>query len=207
MEWGLLFVGIIVLFIAYAIVQETRAQMHWRGLVQQGDVDAIRSLLEDEIATWRSERVPKGVPSLLWHGVQTVELTDVNSRGCRVNCSTEGEYSLIDGRRVETSSPLDEGKKLTMKLSDLILYDVPNVKLDYVQIDVYTSFRDTAGMADTRCILSTLVRRDDVHDLDWEETPAQEFVALVGGRHAEATGGGLRSIEPLAWPPEAESGA
>jgi hypothetical protein len=203
-EWGLLVIGIIVLFIAYAIVQETRAQMHWRGLVAQGDVEAIRSLLEEEVQTWRSERVPKGVPSLLWHGVQTVELTDVNPRGCRVNCSTEGEYALVGGKRVETSSPLVEGMKLTMKLADLILYDVPNVKLDYVQVDVYTSFRDEAGRADPRCIVSSLVRRADVQDLDWEETPPREFINSVGGRYAAEPSGLVRAVEPLPWPPEVE---
>jgi hypothetical protein len=203
MEWGLLVIGLVVLFVAYAIVQETRAQMHWRSLVAAGDLDAIRSLLEEEMKTWRTERVPKGVPSLLWHGVQTVELTDVNANGCRVNCSTEGEYALVAGRRVETSTPLDEGMKLTMKLADMILYDVPNVKLDYAQIDVYTSFRDPSGVADTRCILSTLVRREDVAEIDWEGMPAREFIDLVGGRYASKDGA-LKSVEPLPWPPEVE---
>jgi hypothetical protein len=201
-EWGLLVVAIIVLFIAYAILQETRAQAHWRGLVREGNVDAIRSLLADEVSTWKSERVPKGVPSLLWHGVQTVELIDVNAKGCRVNCSTEGEYSLIEGRRVETSSPLNEGMKVTIKLADLILYDVPNVKQDYVQVDVYTSFRDQAGRADTRCILSSQIHRVDVQELDWERISPQEFIEAVGGRHAGDSSGSLNAVEPLTWPPE-----
>jgi hypothetical protein len=199
MEWGILFVLLVLIVVAYVIVQETRAQLHWRGLVQQGDVQAIRRLTEEEIERWHRERVPKGVPALLWHGVQTVELLDVGATAARVSCTADGEYSLIDGRRVETSSPLDEGKKITMKLAEMLLYDVPNVKLDRVQIDVYTSFRDQSGLARTECILSTLVRRPLVEHIDWEELPAHEFVELNQGRFAANGSLALRPVEPIMW--------
>ena len=197
--YGIIAVILILCFVAYAIIQETRAQMHWRGLVQQGDVDAIRSLMDDEVERWHSERVPKDIPALLWHGIQTVELTDVTATGARVNCSAEGEYSLIDGRRIETSSPVDEGKKITKKLADMLLYDIPNVHLDFVQIDVYTSFRDEHGRSETRCILSTVVDRHDVEDLDWEATPPDEFVERTHGRFAVDAAGGVGAVEPFVW--------
>src|SRR5438874_580004 len=146
--YGIIIVILILLLVSYAIVQETRAQLHWRGLVQQGDVAAIRQLIDDEVERWHSERVPKDTPALLWHGIQTVELTDVSASGARVNCSAEGEYSLVGGRRVETSSPLAEGKKITQKLADMLLYDIPNLHLSFAQIDVYTAFRDEHGLAD-----------------------------------------------------------
>src|SRR5829696_2361238 len=116
MEWGILV--IVMLFTSYVIVQETRAQLFWRGLVEKGDLKAIRELLETEIETWHRARVPRGTPALLWHGMQTVELLDVTEHGARVSCNAEGEYALVRGRRVETSSPLSEGTKITMKLSE-----------------------------------------------------------------------------------------
>ena len=199
MVYGIVAVIVILLLITYVILQETRAQLHWRGLVQAGDVNAIRELLENEIERWHTERVPKDVPALLWHGVQTVELTDVSPRGARVNCSAEGEYSLVAGRRVETSSPLDEAKKITMKLADMLLYEVPNVKLDHVQIDVYTSFRDEGGQSQPRCILSTRVERRAVEDLDWEATPSAEFVEVTKGRYSADNNGAIHAIEPIPW--------
>src|SRR3972149_446620 len=71
MEWGILVILLILLFTAYVIVQETRAQMHWRGLVASGDVDAVRQLVEAEVERWRSERAPKGGPALLPPGAQS----------------------------------------------------------------------------------------------------------------------------------------
>src|SRR5690242_6519185 len=120
---------LILLFTAYVIVQETRAQLFWRSLVDKGDVKAIRDLIETEVEAWHRARVPRGTPALLWHGVQTVELLDVTDRGARVSCNAEGEYALVSGRRIETSSPLSEGMKITTKLAEMLLYDVPNVKL------------------------------------------------------------------------------
>jgi hypothetical protein len=198
MEWGILIVVLLLLFTGFVIVQETARQLHWRGLVEKGDLDAIRTLIEDEMESWRSSRVPRGTPALLWHGVQTVELLDVTPASARVSCNAEGEYALAGSRRIETSSPLAEGMKITKRLAEMLLYDVPNVKLDRVQIDVYTSFRDERGHAEPRCILSTLVERSAVEHIDWEETGPTEFVALTEGRF-EADGDGLKPIEPIAF--------
>ena len=199
MEWGILVILLILLFVSYTIVQETRAQLHWRNLVQGGDVEAIRTLLQNEIEHWHTSRVPRGTPALLWHGVQTVELEDVDSTGARLNCSAEGEYSLVQGKRIETSSAVAEGMKITMKLAEMTLYDVPNVKLDRVQIDVYTAFRDNSGRSETRCILSTMVEREVVEHIDWEETSAPDFLTLTQGRFAADGSGTIQAIEPIPW--------
>jgi hypothetical protein len=135
---------------------------------------------------------------LLWHGVQTAELLDVTSNGARVACTADGEYSLVEGRRIETSSPLAEGMKITLKLAEMLFYDIPNVKLDHAQIDVYTSFRGQDGRADTRCILSTNVLRRLVAEVDWEEIAPADFIALNDGRFAVQSEG-LGTVEPLAW--------
>jgi hypothetical protein len=198
MEWGILVVVLLLLFTGFVIVQETARQTHWRRLVDNGDLDAIRTLINDEIETWHDSRVPRGTPALLWHGIQTVELLDVTPASARVSCNAEGEYALASGRRFETSSPLAEGMKITKRLAEMLLYDVPNVKLDHVQIDVYTSFRDEHGHAEPRCILSTDIERKAVEHIDWDETEATDFVAMTGGRFA-ANGDGLQPIDPIAF--------
>ncbi|HEX5368460.1 MAG TPA: hypothetical protein VFY10_03505 [Dehalococcoidia bacterium] len=201
MEWGILFVLVLLLFTGYVIVQETRAQLHWRSLVEGGDVDAIRQLVEGEIDGWHRQRVPGGTPALIWHGIQTAELLDVNSKAVHVSCNADGEFALVEGKRVETSSPLNEGMKITKKLAEMLLYDVPNVKLDQAQIDVYTSFRNQGGEAETQCILSTTIVRRTVEHIDWEETEPTDFVTLNQGRFGN--GRGLEPIDPIAWPDEA----
>jgi hypothetical protein len=207
MEFGVAIILVILLFVAYVVVQETRAQLFWRKLVDEGDIDAIRQLIEAEVETWHSARVPRGVPALLWHGIQTVELLDVSGNACRVSCSADGESALIGGRRVETSSPLAEGMKITQKLAEMLLYDIPNVKLDHVQIDVYTSFRDDAGRAESRCVLSTRVERAVVEHIDWEQMEPGEFIDLCQGHFASDLTGRLQGVEPLAWTDGAAKGS
>ena len=202
MEWGIFGVAVLMILVSYAIIQETRAQLYWRDLVARGDVKAISELVGVEVERWKTERVPKGIPSLLWHGVQTIELLEVTAKGAHVSCNADAEYALVGGRRIEASSPLAEGMKITMKLAEKLLYDIPNVKLDYVQIDVYTSFREESGQAETRCILSTLVQRKEIEELDWEETPAADFVDLLKGRFSAGGGASARPIEPISWPSE-----
>ncbi|MGE0058257.1 MAG: hypothetical protein AB7P33_13465 [Dehalococcoidia bacterium] len=202
MEYGIIVIVLILLFVAFVIVQETFAQLHWRGLVEDGNVDAIRELVEVEAERWRTSRVPRGTPALLWHGVQTVELLDVTQSGARLSCNAEGEFALNNGRRIETSSPLAEGMKITKKLAEMALYDVPNVKLDHVQIDVYTSFRDESGHFEPRCILSTRVERPQIELVDWEEISAVDFVSLNEGHFATGPDGSVHPIEPLTWAEE-----
>ena len=195
--WGLLVVFVVALFITYVVLQETRAQRHWRLLVAAGDVDAIRRILEAEVERWKTERMPKGVEASLWHGVQTVELLEVGADFARVSCSAEGRYALVGGERREISSALREGMKLTVKLADMLLYDIPNLRLGQVHIDVYATFREAAVGASQRCILSTMVPRSEVEDLDWESTPPEEIVARLGGRFQADAHGAPQPIEPL----------
>ena len=204
MEVGIAVVVLILLFTGYVIVQETRAQLHWRDLVAQGDVDAIRQLIEGEIEGWHTQRVPKGTPALLWHGVQTIELLDVDATSARISCNAEGEYALVGGRRVEISTPVAEGMKITKKVAEMMLYDVPNVKLDQAQIDVYTFFRSEGGVAEPRCILSTRVNRRTVEHIDWDETEAHDFAALTGARFS-GNGNGVEAVDPFEWPSPAQA--
>lgn len=194
--WGLLAVVLIALVIAYAVIQETRAQRHWRTLVKAGDIDAIRTIVESEVNRWRTERMPRGVLPSVWHGVQTADLVDVGTDYVRVGCSAEGQYAVVGHRREEVSSALREAMKLTVKLADMLLYDIPNVELERVHIDVYTTFRARSGAANQRCILSTVVRRSEAKGLDWEETPPEEIVARFGGRFQVDRRGHAQPIDP-----------
>jgi hypothetical protein len=184
MEIGLGIILLVTLVISYVIVQETRARLHWRGLVRRGDLSAITSLTESQLNAWRTSKVPKGTPLNLWRGVQSVEIQAITAADLHVSCSAEGIYAVLNGVRQETSSPLAEGMKITARLTDMLLYEIPDVKFESVRIDVYSTFRSESGESTQRCILSTVARREVAEDLDWDALAPEEIVAAFEGRFA-----------------------
>jgi hypothetical protein len=196
-DWGLAFgIGVVILIfllIAYVVIQGTRVQLAWRSRVEEGDVDAIHTLVSDEINRWKSVRRPRDTEPSVWHGVQSAELLEVSPDGVRLSAIAEGQYALVSGERREVSTALREGMKLTAKLLDMVMYDVPNVRLPYAQVDIYSTYRDEHG-ASQRCIMSTRAEREVADDLDWEMDP-EAIVREFGGRYQVDDRGNAMAIE------------
>jgi hypothetical protein len=184
-NWGLavavLFMLMIMVFVGYVVLQGTRTQLAWRELVEQGDVDAIRSLVSDENNRWKTSRMPKGADTSIWHGVQSAELIGVSPASVRIAAAAEGQYALVTGARREVSTAFREGVKLTARLADMLFYDIPNVRLPSVQIDIYSTYRDEHGSSQ-RCIISTTCDRAIATEIDWDGSDAEEIVRVFGGR-------------------------
>ena len=198
-DYGLVFAIGFVLFlfvvVGWVIVQGTRAQLAWRTLVEQGDVSAIQTLVGDEVAHWKSMRMPKGVHPGVWHGVQSAELIAAMSDGVRLSASADGQYGMVDGQRREISGALREAMKVTARLADMVLYDIPNVKLPHTQIDIYSTYRDGGGSGQ-QCILSTICGREVADALAWDEMDAEEVVQAFGGRFSLDDRGNPLPIDP-----------
>ncbi len=207
MEWGILAIVLIFIVVAYIVVQGTRASMAWRRAAASGDLDVIRQLLEESISGWRSMKRPKEVDPDVWRGVQSVDLVDVGPNSARVSCQAESEYRLLGGRWAEVANPLQEGQAVTARLADMLLYDVPNLRLTSARIDVYTSFRDPQGGSQRACILTTIARREVARHLDWENWTPAEIVDALGGRYRLGEGGDALpiDIEDEAGTPELHS--
>jgi hypothetical protein len=198
-DYGLV-VGVVIILalfvvVGWVILVGTRAQLHWRKRVEEGDVEIIRILVEDEVARWKTARTPKGVDPSAWRGVQAAELAAVEPDGVRLNTSTEGRYEGAAGERREVSTALDEGMRVTAKLADMALYDIPNVRLPYVRVDVYSTFRGDGAPAQ-RCILTTTARREIADVLDWDELTAEEVVRAFNGRYLLDDRGNPLPIDP-----------
>ena len=58
--------------------------------------------------------------------MQSAELVEVRPDGVRFSASADGQYASVDGERREVSGPLIEGMRVTAKLADMALYDIPN---------------------------------------------------------------------------------
>lgn len=177
MQWAVLGIVIFGLILTYIIFQETRAHTYWRSLVAKGDLDAIRTLLDQEIQRWKMMRVPKGVPAALWHGIQTAELVAVGADAVQLTCAAEGEYRFTGGQPREVTSALDAGMRVAAKLIEMVMYDVPNIRLGAVRVDVYSTFHTADGGPEQRCILSTLAERAEADDLDWDALRPNEILA------------------------------
>lgn len=180
---GIVLVMLVFLVVGYVVVQGTRVQLAWRERVEAGDVDAIQSLVADEINRWKTQRMPKAMDTSVWHGVQSAELLEVSPDSIRLSASAEGQYALISGERREISGALREGMKLTAKLADMVFYDIPNVRLPRVRIDIYSTFRGGGGAMQC-CILTTECDRAIGSDIDWDDTDPEEIVRAFGGRYA-----------------------
>ncbi len=196
MEWGIAAIGILFLFLAYIVVQGTRAATAWRRAAAAGDVEVIRRILDDAISAWGAMRRPKEVAPDVWRGVQSMETVDVGPDFVRVSCQAEGEYRLAGGRWVETASALQEAIAITARAADMLLYELPHFKPDQVQVDVYTTFRTPQGAARRQCILSTPASREAARAVDWEEWSATEIVEALGGRYHLGDSGQPLPIEP-----------
>lgn len=194
---GVLVITLIFILLGYVLTQEMRAQRHWRGLVNGGDVDAIRQLVDEAMDGWRRGRPPKGISVSVWGGVQSAEIVEASSTYMRLSTAAEGQYAGLGGDRTEVSSPLDEGKKIFMKLAEMCLYDIPNIYFSQLQIDVYTTFRHEDGRAVQRCILSGVVERRSAAAWDWERDTPDAVVERVGATYILGPEGRPQPIEPV----------
>jgi len=198
-EWGLAFgIGVVLLLflaVGWVIVQGTRAQLYWRKRVDQGDVEAITALVTEEITRWKTARVPKGVDPDVWRGVQSAELVSATPDGIRLSATAEGKFVMAEGARREVRGALQQAMAVTAKLADMAFYDIPNVRLPYVQVDVYSTFRDETGTSQ-RCVLATLCTREVADALDWDELSGEEVVRAFGGRYLLDDRGNPLPVDP-----------
>lgn len=184
MQWALIGIAVVALLLAYVVWQGMRAALKYRELAAAGDIPTIRLIIDEALAEWRSARPPKGLPLVVWLGVQTMEVVDVGPDYVHVSCNAEGEYKMVEGRWVETKSPLQEAMAIAAKATEMLLYDLPHLKLERVMVDVYTTYRDpdTVGARRER-ILACNARRQDACQVDWDEWTPQQITDRLGARY------------------------
>jgi hypothetical protein len=131
----------------------------------------------------------------VWLGVQTMEVVDVGADYVQVSCSAEGEYKMVEGRWLETKSPLQEAMAIGAKATEMLLYELPHLRLDRVVVDVYTTYRDAAGARRER-ILTCNARREDARQVDWDEWTPQQITERLGARYRLGEHGQALPLSP-----------
>jgi hypothetical protein len=200
--FGSIIVLVIFLGVGWAVTVEMMQHRGWRRRVEQGDVEIVKALIEEALGTWRRARPPKGTSASLWAGVQRLQLVDATHDAAHVSTSAEGEFRTEEGTRVQVTSALDEAIELAARSVDMMLYDVPNLRLRDVRVDVYSTFTGGDGVPIQRPILTTAAERSTADSLQWEALTAEEVLARFDTRFDRTSAGQGRpiSLNELAEP-------
>lgn len=180
---------VIFLAVGWAVSTEMFQHRAWRKRVESGDVDIVAALIEEALSTWRKGRPPRGTPASLWAGVQEAQLIAVEQHGATLSSSAEAEFRTEGGQRVQVASALDAGIALASKLLDMILYDVPNLRLGYVRADIYSTFAGADGTPEQRPIITVTADRSTADGLDWEALTPEEVLGRFGAVYKRADTG------------------
>jgi hypothetical protein len=202
--------GTIFAVVGWAVSTEMFQHRAWRRRVESGDTDIVCALIEEALGVWRRGRPPRGTPSSLWAGVQGAQLIAVEQDGATLSASAEPEFRTEAGVRVQVASALDEAIALGAKLLDMILYDVPNLRLGYVRVDVYSTFFGANGAPEQRPIVSVTADRATADDMTWEALTPEEILGRFNATFIRSTSGQAEPIEltPIAGnPPRATEAA
>ena len=186
---------IIFLFVGWAVSSEMFQHRAWRHRVESGDVDIVGALIEETLSAWRRARPPKGTPSQLWAGIQGAELVAVTTDSATLSGSAEPEFRTENGARVQVSAALDEAIALAAKLIDMVMYDVPNLRLGCVRVDIYATFSGTDGAPMQKPILTTTAGRAEADNLSWEALTPAEVLGRFATRYERGEAGQGLPIE------------
>lgn len=179
----------------WAVSAEMFQHRAWRRRVASGDIGIVAALIEEALNTWRRARPPRGTAANLWAGVQGAQLVAVTQDSATVSSSAEGEFRTEGGRRVQVSSALDEAIELAARLTDMLLYDVPNLRLSLVRVDIYSTFAGEQGEPIQRPILTTTADRAVADSLTWEALTAEEILSRFETRFERSPAGQALPIE------------
>lgn len=189
---GMTLASIVFLFVGWAVTTEMLQQRWWRRKVAEGDVDIIAAMLDESLNSWRRGRAPKDMPANRWAAVQGAEVVAVTPEaGVTLGASIVPEFRTEDGQRVKITSDIEEAEALAARLVDMVMFDVPNLRLDSVRLDIYA---DLAGSGQ-QPVLSTTAYRDVADELMWEALTPREILGRFDTVWAEERDGATIPID------------
>lgn len=172
MEWGVLIVVVLGLLLGFLVLQASLAARHWRRVIGEGDVDALREALDEALDAWRGAKAPKDTPIADWQGLQSAVLIAADRDRCRISVFAGADVRVVDNRHEQVGTPMDVARRVAVLMAERLLYDIPHVRFDEVQIDVHAPPRDRDGSQEAECLLSTRVPRAEAAVTDWDGSPA-----------------------------------
>ncbi|HEY5475431.1 MAG TPA: hypothetical protein VIK11_01840 [Tepidiformaceae bacterium] len=187
----------IFLAVGWAVSTEMFQQRLWRKRVAAGDTTIVAALILEALGGWRRARIPAGVAPALWAGVQGAQLVAVTRDSATVSASAEAEFASRDGGRVQVASALEGAMAIAAKLIDMMLYDVPNLRLGVVRVDVYSIFTGADGTPVQQPILTTTAERAIADELASGALTPAEFLGRFDTHYQKTeTGQALAIVLP-----------
>ena len=192
MEWGILLIALVGVVLALIVLQASLASRHWRQVIAGGDVDALREALDAAFEDWRRGKPPREMPPADWRGLQSATLVAADRDRCRASLLVDADVRVIENRREQVGAPLVVARRVAVSMVERLLYEIPHVRFDEVQIDVYTQDRASDGSSHQQCVLTTRVTRAAAAVSDWDTAEPAEILSGWDTREATAE----RSLDP-----------
>ncbi len=179
MGLGLALVICLLIFIVVgiAIVQGRLVANHWRRVVAAGDQSALDELLDQTFEGWRNSRPPRGTPPADWRALHTAAVVAADRDRARVSLLVDPDVQVVQGERVEVGTAEEVARRAAVRMVERLMYEVPYVSFQQVQVDVLREFRDEEGNVRTPCLLTTTVDRETAAWSDWEYGEVEELLS------------------------------
>ncbi len=187
MEWGILFFTVLGAVLGGIVLQATYAAQSWRQAIAGGDLDVLRQAVANAMDGWRRQKPPRGYPPADWQALMTVATIAMDQRRCRVSMLVGSDIRVVANQRQELGRPIDVGRRVAVKMVERLLYEIPHVRFDEVQVDVYASTSTPEGGLSSACILVVRTDRTEAALAPWDT--ADDAGILEGWLTREAAPG------------------
>ena len=191
-ELGVLFGVVIGGFLGLAITQSFFSQRHWRRIIAEGDLDALRASVLEAFETWRRTRPPMDIPPSDWRALQSAALVAADTERCRVSLLAEPDIRVVDGVRTQAGPAASVARRAAVRMAERLLYDIPLARFEAVQVDVYAEYRSPDGDVESECLLTTQVSRGQGLITDWDDEAAPAILRTWSTREPAAN----RDLDP-----------
>lgn len=176
-EVGIILTVLIGGTVGWVIVQSFFGHRYWRRAIAAGDETAMRAALIEALDTWRRMRPDRDVIPSDWRALQSAGIVAADSTRCRVSLLADPDIRVVDGVRDEVGGAIHVARRSAVMMAERLLYEIPLIRFDAVQVDVYTQYRGPDGATETVCLLTTQLTREEGADTYWDELGFEEILA------------------------------
>ena len=184
MEWGILLFTVLGLVLGGIVLQATYAARSWRTAIAAGDMDVLREAVMNATEGWQRQKPPKGMPPADWQALTSVAVVALDTKRCRVSMLVTPDIRVVKNQREEFGTPLDVGRRVAVKMVERLLYEIPHVRFDEVQVDVYNSYVTPSGQPQSDCILAVRTDRYEASIAPWDAASDAEILREWDAREA-----------------------
>ncbi|MSP22424.1 MAG: hypothetical protein EXR66_05340 [Dehalococcoidia bacterium] len=186
MDLGILFFTILGLIFGGIVLQATFAAQQWRRSIAAGDMNVLREAVSNAMEAWRRQKPSRGFPPADWQALMSVAVVAMDQRRCRVSMLVTPDIRVVDNQRREVGRAIDVARRVTVRMAERVLYEVPHVRFEELQIDVYNSYVGADGESQSSCILVTRVDQPGAAAAPWDTGDDADILATWDTLEADA---------------------